>query len=463
MSADQGRLNGLREAVRAAPEDPLLRTLLAEQLLAADVLSEAEEHYRAALRMDPADERIQLGLARTFHAQGKRSAALVVIEDVISTGRAPAEAHVLHARLLLSGGDRAAAAQAYARARQADPRSADPALDEALGTTPVARDPAADRVRQPASADWDPDAFDPDDFEADEVSFADPAGIRPERPKVTFQDVGGMEGVKDEIRLKIIHPMQHAELYRAYGKTAGGGILMYGPPGCGKTFVARATAGEIGASFLSVGIHDVLDMWLGESERQLHELFEKARSTAPSVLFFDEVDAIAASRADLRTSAGRQVVNQFLAELDGLTGANEGVLVLAATNAPWHLDPAFRRPGRFDRIIFVPPPDAGARAAILELLLRGKPTRDVDVEALAQRTDGLSGADLKDVVDRAVDGKLRGAIRSGIPEPLSTRDLVAAARQVRPSSREWFDTARNYILYADKSGLYDPVRAYLGM
>ncbi|HEY7766657.1 AAA family ATPase [Longimicrobium sp.] len=463
MSADQGRLHGLREAVRAAPEDPLLRTLLAEQLLAADALSEAEEHYRAALRMDPADERIQLGLARTFHAQGKRSAALVVIEDVMSTGRAPAEAHVLHARLLLSAGDREAAAQAYARARQADPRSADPALDEALGTMqPEPKPEVVDgRVRQPATTDWQPDD---DEFdELDEAYGSPPGKIGVERPKVTFQDVGGMDGVKDEIRLKIIHPIQHAELYRAYGKTAGGGILMYGPPGCGKTFVARATAGEIGASFLSVGIHDVLDMWLGESERQLHELFEKARSTAPSVLFFDEVDAIAGSRADLRTSAGRQVVNQFLAELDGLTSANEGVLVLAATNAPWHLDSAFRRPGRFDRIIFVPPPDVAARAAILELLLRGKPTRDVDVVALAQRTDGLSGADLKDVVDRAVEGKLRGAIRSGIPEPLSTRDLLAAAKQVRPSSREWFDTARNYILYADKSGLYDPVRAYLGM
>ena len=463
MSADQGRLHGLREAVRAAPADPLLRTLLAEQLLAADSLSEAEEHFRAALRMDPADERIQLGLARAFHAQGKRSAALVVIEDVISTGRAPAEAHVLHARLLLAAGDRAAATQAYGRARQADPRAAEPALDEALGTMELDPEPEIvdNRVRQPASADWEPDD---DEFDAIEEDYGDgPGRIGVERPKITFHDVGGMEGVKDEIRLKIIHPIQHAELYRAYGKAAGGGILMYGPPGCGKTFVARATAGEIGASFLSVGIHDVLDMWLGESERQLHELFEKARSTAPSVLFFDEVDAIAGSRADLRTSAGRQVVNQFLAELDGLTSANEGVLVLAATNAPWHLDSAFRRPGRFDRIIFVPPPDAAARTAILELLLRGKPTRDMDVAALAQRTEGLSGADLKDVVDRAVEGKLRGAIRSGIPEPLSTRDLLAAAKQVRPSSREWFDTARNYILYADKSGLYDPVRAYLGM
>jgi len=136
---------------------------------------------------------------------------------------------------------------------------------------------------------------------------------------------------------------------------------MYGPPGCGKTYVARATAGEIKAGFLSVGINDVLDMWIGNSERNLHELFESARTHKPCVLFFDEVDALGAARSDMRHHAGRQLINQFLAEMDGVKTSNEGVLILAATNAPWHLDPAFRRPGRFDRILFVPPPDAAAR------------------------------------------------------------------------------------------------------
>ena len=117
-----------------------------------------------------------------------------------------------------------------------------------------------------------------------------------ERPKTTFDDVGGMERVKEEIRLKIILPLQQPELYKAYGKPIGGGILMYGPPGCGKTHLARATAGEIEAAFLSVGINDVLDMWIGNSERNLHELFEQARRARPCVLFFDEVDALGASR-----------------------------------------------------------------------------------------------------------------------------------------------------------------------
>src|SRR5436305_62231 len=193
-----------------------------------------------------------------------------------------------------------------------------------------------------------------------------------ERPKVTFADIGGMEHVKEEVRIKIIHPLTHPELYKAYGKKTGGGILMYGPPGCGKTHLARATAGEIKAGFISVGINDVLEMWIGNSERNLHALFEQARRNKPCVLFFDEVDALGARRSDMQHSAGRHLINQFLAEMDGIQASNEGVLILAATNSPWHLDPAFRRPGRFDRVLFVPPPDAAARAAILRIQCREK-------------------------------------------------------------------------------------------
>jgi len=211
---------------------------------------------------------------------------------------------------------------------------------------------------------------------------AAPPATEIERPKTTFKDVGGMEQLKEEIRLKIIHPLAHPELYKAYGKPIGGGILMYGPPGCGKTYLARATAGEIKAGFLAVGINDVLDMWIGNSERNLHEMFETARAHTPCVLFFDEVDALGASRSDMRHHAGRQLINQFLSEMDGVKTSNEGVLILAATNAPWHLDSAFRRPGRFDRILFVPPPDAPARATILRLHCHGKPMDEIDFEHL---------------------------------------------------------------------------------
>jgi SpoVK/Ycf46/Vps4 family AAA+-type ATPase len=282
-----------------------------------------------------------------------------------------------------------------------------------------------------------------------------------ERPGITFEDVGGMEEVKEQVRLKIVHPLMHPELYAAFGKQAGGGILLYGPPGCGKTHLARATAGEIGSEFIAVGIDDVLDMYLGESEQKLHSWFEQARRNAPCVLFFDEIDALGARRTDMRGSAGRRLINQFLAELDGIKSDNEGVLVLGATNAPWHVDDAFRRPGRFDRVIFVPPPDRPARAEILRLHLRGRPQEPIDTDEIAAGTDGFSGADLQAVVDEAVEARLAESLRDGVPRPIRTKDLRAAARKRRPTTAEWFATARNYVLHANQGGSYDEIAAYL--
>jgi SpoVK/Ycf46/Vps4 family AAA+-type ATPase len=202
-------------------------------------------------------------------------------------------------------------------------------------------------------------------------------------------------------------------------------------------------------------------MWMGGSERNLHDTFERARRNAPCVLFFDEVDALGATRADSRADTGRRIVNQFLEELDGVRASNDGVLVLAATNAPWHVDPAFRRPGRFDRILFVAPPDEPARAEILRTQMRGKPQQNVDFAALAARTKEFSGADLMGIVDRAVEAKLRDAMRTGVPAPIVTADLERAAKGAGPSTREWFATARNYAMHANQGGVYDDILKYL--
>ena len=281
------------------------------------------------------------------------------------------------------------------------------------------------------------------------------------QPGITFADVGGMELLKEEIRMKAIYPLVNPELFASYGKGVGGGVLMYGPPGCGKTLLARATAGELHGTYLSVGLNDVLDMWVGSSERNLHEIFQHARLNRPSVLFFDEVDALGVKRADMRMSGGKLVINQFLAEFDGANASNEGVVILGATNAPWNLDSAFRRPGRFDQVIFVPPPDTIARAAILELLLEDRPVAGLSFEKLAERSEGFSGADLRGVVDRATEACLRQAMRSGTQEPITQDDLTAAIKNVRPSTDEWFVSARNYVKYANEGGLYDDLAAYL--
>ncbi len=466
----------LREALQFSPNNAPLLVHVADTVLRAGGFGEAAAIFKRALAIAPGNLDAKLGLASAFFQEGKESAALVILEDVVKQPTAPAKAFLLHARLAIKAGEPRLAAQQYVRARELDPLLTDPALEADLGSllpkrpAPVLSKPA------PAAPPAPPEEAEAPTFSAPEASDDSageaeplPAGdlpqssstASPERPTTTFADVGGMERVKEEVRMKIILPLRQPDLFKAYGKKIGGGILLYGPPGCGKTFLARATAGEVQAGFLAVGISDVLDMWIGQSEKNLHAIFEQARSHRPCVLFFDEVDALGANRTDMLKSGGRQIINQFLSELDGVAASNEGVLVLAATNAPWHLDPAFRRPGRFDRILFVPPPDTPARASILRLLLKGKPVGEVDCDTLAKKTEGYSGADLKAVVDVAVEDKLRDAMRTGTVQPITSRDLLEAAKKQKPSVTDWFQTARNHALYANQSGLYDEILAYL--
>ena len=438
-------IEALRAAVAVSPGNIPLRLHLAQSLLSLGRGEESELEFKAVLTLDPGNSAALLGLTRSCWQQRKTSQAIVVIENLLKQGNTTPEALLLYSRLLLAEGRVPSALQHYKQAVELDPESADPELAAQLGYRPEERQSEYVEGRVRAAAD----------------ELGSSEGFTMERPDVTFADVGGMDEVKEEIALKIIYPLQHPELYQAYGKKAGGGILLYGPPGCGKTFLARATAGEIASSFLTTGIQDVLDMWIGNSERNIHAIFEQARASRPCVLFFDEVDALGAKRSDFRQGAGRSMINQFLMELDGVNTDNSGVLILAATNAPWHVDSAFRRPGRFDRVIFVPPPDASARQQILQLQCRGKPQRDLDFAKVAGKTEGLSGADLKSLVDRAVEDKLRTAMKAGGLKPLETADLLQAAKSFKPSVREWFATAKNYALYSNQDGSYDEVLKYL--
>jgi ATP-dependent 26S proteasome regulatory subunit len=438
----------LREALRLSPDNIPLRQHLGESLLASGRPEEAEAAFREGLalvdKQAPEGVPLKLGLARAFLAQQKASAALVIVEDLIKARSSPGQAHVIYARLLYNRGEVREAVAQYKLGVEKDADAADDEFASRLGIdAPYEESEVVDgRVRSRS-----------------EEAPGTTAEI--ERPKVNFDGVGGMDALKDEIRLKIIHPLNHPDIYKAYGKAIGGGILLYGPPGCGKTHLARATAGEIKAAFISVGINDVLDMWIGNSERNLHALFEQARDNKPCVLFFDEVDALGSRRSDMQHSSGRHLINQFLAEMDGISSNNDGLLILAATNSPWHLDPAFRRPGRFDRVLFVPPPDAAARAAILRILCRDKPVQDIDFTHLAKKTDQFSGADLKAVLDLAIEAKLSEALKAGAPKPLTTADLASATARLKPTTKEWFATARNHALYANQGGMYDDILKYL--
>jgi len=449
MHHDQ-TIAALRAALGASPSNTILRRTLAQLLEATGRHAEAEVEHRQVLAASPEDVDAKLALAECYYAQGKDSHALVLLDALKLRGQLGGRAAVLAARLHLRAGELVAAQALYAGAIRHDPLLADAGLAHALGLVHV--DEEDDAAEQP-----------PDHLRAAArpMETEEGADTPIEVPIIGFKDVGGMDGVKDEITMKIIAPMRHPELYKAYGKVGGGGILLYGPPGCGKTMLARATAGEIKASFLAVGIHDVLDMWIGSSERNLHALFEQARRRAPCVLFFDEVDALGAPRDAMTNAASRSSINQFLAEMDGIQQRNKDVLVLGATNAPWHLDSAFRRPGRFDRILFVPPPDAAAREAVLRLHLVGKPQERLDVARLAAKTPKYSGADLKAVVDMALESCLKAALKSGQVSPVKQRDLEEAIDKVKPSTLEWFASARNYATYANQGGVYDDVLRYL--
>ncbi len=437
-------IESLREALKVSPDNIPLRLHLAKTLQQHQLLEEAQEEYEIVLQYNQSVEARQ-GLAIIAYKLTNYSKAIVILENLLDEGNNDLDTHLFYTRSLLKSGDDAQAMEAYKILLEHHPDFSEKELDEKFRM--AAPDGNADYLFD----DDDEEYF--DDYEETDVFI--------EKPEMDFSHVGGMDEVKKEIDLKIVQPLLHPEIYKAYGKKIGGGILLYGPPGCGKTYIARATAGQINAKFISVSLNDILDMWIGSSEKNLHHIFETARDNTPCVLFIDEIDALGASRSDMKQSAGKNIINQFLQELDGINQNNEGLLILGATNMPWHLDTAFRRPGRFDRILFVPPPDAAAREAIFELKLKEKPTDAIDSKQLAKKSLEYSGADIEAAIDIAVESKLEEAINSGVPQPLKTKDILKAIKKHKPSTKEWFVTAKNFALYANESGLYDNILEYL--
>ena len=440
MEPDPAVLDSLRSAVEAMPDDVPLRLHLASLLLSAGHRDEAVRHLGAVLQRDPGNSEALTLLTQDQPLSPERIAPSPPdpVPDDEEAGLA---------------GDDFPDEQAGEQADEHGERAAE------------------DQEQDPSDYDWSqaeselrdvlPPAFLGDDAGSASAGIEEARAYDAEHTGLTLADVAGMDEVKKRLEAAFLAPMRNPELRKLYGKSLRGGLLLYGPPGCGKTFVARAVAGELGARFVSVSFADLIDMFVGRSERNIHELFETARRNAPCVVFLDEVDAIGQKRSQLRNTPMRSAVNQLLLELDDVASNNTGVFLLAATNHPWDVDSALRRPGRFDRTLLVLPPDGPAREGVFRYHLRDRPVAGVSLGKLAKLTDGYSGADIAHICETAAEGALLDSVRTGEPRMIGQGDLEAAITEVRPSLGTWFDTARNVALFANEGGAYDDLAAYL--
>lgn len=413
-----------------------------------DTLDPVITALQAALKDSPHDIALNTAAAQHLINKQEHLQALEYLKDILANNPAHIETLKLALQCANTIGhhELSTSYKHLLVALGADTESPSPQATTVIPTEQPQRQAGA-KLRLINSTAEDADAVDSDiELDTSELSLA---------------DVAGMTDVKKRLNRAFLAPLRNPELIEMYGKTLKGGLMLYGPPGCGKSYIARALAGEIGARFVSVGLTDVLDMYIGQSEQKLHALFETARRNSPTVLFFDELDAIGQKRSQLKHSGMRSMVNQLLTEMDGAQSNNDNVFVMGATNHPWDVDSALRRPGRFDRIVAVFPPDADARQQIFEHHLNSKPTQNLNIAALVNKTPGFSGADIKHICDTAAESAIENAINSGKVTPISQMDLERALREIKPSTREWFETARNFATFSNQSGAYDDLLAYM--
>jgi AAA+ superfamily predicted ATPase len=399
MPVDPELLSGLRAAVAAVPENLALRLHVAALLLEAGRPAESLEHSSAVLALAPGEREALDLVAR----------ATAAIPDAPSPIPLPVD-----------------------REGSGEPRRGASVDREGSG-----------EPRRGASVDQ---------WVLGEV----------EEPRVRLSDVGGMHAIKRWLATAFLSSLRDPEMRRLFGRSLRGGLLEYGPPGCGKTFLARALAGELEAGFLRIDLAHVVDMWLGYSRRSVHEIFEAARASAPCLLYLDQLDAIGPRRAGRRHSIGRGVVDQLVAELYSASEEHEGVFVVAATEHPWDVDALLRQPGRLDHRLLVLPPDLEAREAIIRAALRGRPlAADLDVAGLAARTDKFSAADLAQLCESAAAAALEASLVSNRSRPIAMDDFARGLHEIRPSTPSWFDLARDYARFAAEPGSYDDLVTYL--
>ncbi len=253
-------------------------------------------------------------------------------------------------------------------------------------------------------------------------------------PDIGFDDIAGLEDIKQEIRLKMIYPFSHPELAAKYGINIGGGVLLYGPPGTGKTMMAKAIAKEIDSTFFVISPAQILSKWVGEAEQNVRKLFETAKQHKRSVIFIDEIEALVPRRKSEGSTVMARVVPQILQELEGFDRKGErALLFVGATNKPWMLDEAMLRPGRFDTQVYVGLPDAPARFKLLEIYLADRPiAADIDLGVLCDRLDGYSGADIKNICMGAAQVAFMDAMGGG-ERQITLADMLSRIEAQLPS------------------------------
>jgi len=283
------------------------------------------------------------------------------------------------------------------------------------------------------------------------------------RSDVTLADVAGLDDVKRHLDVKVFAPLRNPVLARQFGRLPHGGLLLWGPPGCGKTFVARALAGSLDVSFVTAGLNEILGMYMGDTEKGMSALFTAARGAAPAVLFIDEFDALGGQRSQMGFNRGyRSLVSSLLVEMDGIGSDNDGLFTIGATNMPWDVDSALRRPGRFDRTVFVPPPDEQARTALLAAALASVPLADdVNVIQIAESLRGRSGADVRLVAERAIDSAFARSVDASATMPVSQEDIVRAVRATGSSIESWVVQARVVGEASNDTEMFEPFFTWL--
>ena len=516
-------IDSLASIIEQQPEDHALREHLAELLIAEGRGAEAVSHLAVVLAVNPHNERAAALMRNALGVPEAPAPSAPTVDEAEPAAPATDEDRVLPeaafaGEVPVPPEAPEASAPAVDRPTAAESEPAAPASYE-VETVPAPAAPAPSAPAAPASDDAgipaivtihpaafpqtaeggastgeagdgqddpaSPDGADPENFDwksaEKQVGGPAPAFVKvgatdgeveiDDKPQgdawdvetvtATLADVGGMQSVKDRLTMAFLAPLRNPEIRKLYGKSLSGGLLLYGPPGCGKTYIARALAGEVGAAFMNVRISDVLGHYIGDSENNLHDVFETARACAPVVLFLDEIDAVGMRRSPSSASYMRPVTNQLLMELDGIGADNEGVFILAATNTPWDVDPALRRPGRFDRCVAVLPPDGPARQAVLYHHLKSRPVEGIDMGYLVQHTDGFTGADLAHLVDSAVEYAMMDSVRTGNVRMVTMQDFLRALAQIRPSAGPWFVTARNIVEYGNRDGQYDDLAEYM--